>query len=333
MPAGPEFRLAIAYLLLLRLILIWVLGPRAARSDLAGAHERTPWYDRSMRLLVQGLFLLPASLWALTPSWLAPTQIDPHPGFRWLALIPAAAALLLQTWAEVSRRRSGEKNAAEVRLSTGPYRLIRYPGEVSQVTFYAAIAWLTANTVPLVSALLGGLIVRYVLVARQETRRRERTEEVDDPQVRRSGVFLPDLGPAAHREYTVPKRFGMAAIVALVTVLAIAFGALKYWDAHPAIYLFVSSEIVAVCLAQIIFGNTPRGACALTGATLLPFWLLLTSSRPTWLGMELYVLVIVLVFLFGGLLGYCLGALAAGFFLVTDLLETWFEQRRAREEV
>jgi hypothetical protein len=172
--------------------------------------------------------------------------------------------------------------------------------------------------------------VRYVLVAGMETRRGEQIEGEDERQVRGIGVFLPDLGPAAYREYTVPKRFGMAAIVALVTVLAIAFGALKYWEAHPAIYLFVSSEIVAVCLAQIIFGSTPRGACALTGATLLPFWVLLTSSRPSWLGMDLYILMLVSLFLFGGLLGYCLGALAAGFFLVTDLLETWFAQRQTR---
>ena len=89
-------------------------------------------------------------------------------------------------------------------------------------------------------------------------------------------------------------------------------------------YLFVASEVVAICLGQIVFGSAPRGVSTVTGAVLLPFWVWASERIHTELGAvpDNYLLAMYgFLVAFGGLLGYCIGALAAGFFLVTDLFE------------
>ena len=115
----------------------------------------------------------------------------------------------------------------------------------------------------------------------------------------------------------------MAAIVALLTAFGIVFGVLKYWQTPPVVYLFVASEIVAICLAQILFGSAPRIGSITTGAVLLPFWVSLTveDRLVNLMSPEVFWISLVSLVAFGGLLGYCIGALAAGFFLVMDMLE------------
>jgi len=75
---------------------------------------------------------------------------------------------------------------------------------------------------------------------------------------------------------------------------------------------------------QIVFARFPRRASALTGAVLLPFWTAiwyynyLPQVPLNWL-----IAVAAIVALFGALLGYLIGGLAAGFFLVMDLIEPY----------
>jgi len=115
----------------------------------------------------------------------------------------------------------------------------------------------------------------------------------------------------------------MAAIVALLTTFGIVFGVLRYWETPPVVYLFVASEIVAICLAQILFGSAPRIGSIATGAVLLPFWVSLTveDRLVNLMSPEVFWISVVTLVAFGGLLGYCIGALAAGFFLVMDMLD------------
>jgi hypothetical protein len=146
---------------------------------------------------------------------------------------------------------------------------------------------------------------------------------VYDAYVQATGAILPRISPPAQRQYKVPVRFGMAAIVALLTTFGVVFGVLKYIEAPPEVYLFVASEIAAVCLVQIMFGSMPRGASILTGAVLLPFWMTIyLRSPPNWMTPGMVAMCYLFCFVFGGLLGYCLGALAAGFFLVMDLVDS-----------
>jgi hypothetical protein len=122
--------------------------------------------------------------------------------------------------------------------------------------------------------------------------------------------------------YRVPQRFSIAEILAMMTVFSVVFGLLRRFDVHPAWYLFLGVQGLMVCLVQMWFGTVPRGSSTLLGSVLLPMWIWLlaafgSSALPayhtaSWIDVPFTVM-------FGGLLGYCTGALAAGVFLVLDL--------------
>ena len=60
----------------------------------------------------------------------------------------------------------------------------------------------------------------------------------------------------------------------------------------------------------------------LTGAILLPLWVFLTMKTRV-VSLPFQLILTLFLFAFGGLMGYCVGALAAGFFLMMDLIEPW----------
>jgi hypothetical protein len=108
----------------------------------------------------------------------------------------------------------------------------------------------------------------------------------------------------------------------LLTVLAVIFGVLRAIESPPVVYLFVGSEIMAICLVQILFGSAPRGGSTVTGAILLPFWVYLTLKTPA-IPVAYELILFTSLIGFGALMGYCIGTLAAGFFLMMDLIEPW----------
>jgi hypothetical protein len=205
--------------------------------------------------------------------------------------------------------------------SAGPHGWIQHPEEAACALFYLCLACVAANWLAILSCVIAAVVQFLVLAISTPAIRSRVLGDGSGARVVMGGILSPEVVPIADRQYTVPKRFGMAAIVALLTTFGILFGTLKYWEAHPVVYLFVASEIVAVCLAQILFGAAPRGGSVLTGAILLPFWAALTTEQPLWMPTHIYVLCCVFLFAFGGLLGYCIGAMAAGFFLVMDLVD------------
>jgi hypothetical protein len=115
----------------------------------------------------------------------------------------------------------------------------------------------------------------------------------------------------------------VAEILALMTVFAVLFGFLRGFGASAWLYLFLGTQAVAVCLVQMWFGAVPRGASMLVGSVFLPLWVwglyvwgsadAPTDFKGTWADLPI-------VLIFGALLGYCTGALAAGVFLVMDAL-------------
>jgi len=160
--------------------------------------------------------------------------------------------------------------------SGGPYRWVRYPCEICDAAFYVSTAWVTGNGIVLVAAAAVTVAVRLTLIPRMETGRRAAWGPVYDSVAKSTGILLPVLGPKSRREYTVPKRFWHGGHRGPADDLRIVFGVLKYWQTHPVVYLFVASEIAAICLAQIVFGSAPRIGSIATGAVLLPLWVSLT---------------------------------------------------------
>ncbi len=125
-------------------------------------------------------------------------------------------------------------------------------------------------------------------------------------------------------EYRVPKRFSIAEILALMTVLSFTFAGLRLARAPASMFLFLGGQAVLICLVQMRFGNVPREASAIVGSIGMPIWvwtmlLLGHSAMPA--GFEGRWIDVPLIALCGAVLGYLTGAVLAGVFLIADLLE------------
>jgi protein-S-isoprenylcysteine O-methyltransferase Ste14 len=242
-----------------------------------------------------------------------------YPQVRWFTTVPAASGLLLIIWAMRSHLELGADGKI---AASGPYTWCRYPFDAALVLFFVSVTLLCANWL-LIAIVLGCVSFQRLRVPFELERvRRARLGPAYDSYAARTGWFLPSSTSSKKTQYQVPSRFSLTAIMGLLTVLAIIFGLLKAFDAPAVIYLFVGSEIMAICLVQILFGSAPRGGSALTGAILLPFWVYLTLRTPPLSAAGEFIMIATL-FIFGGLLGYCTGTLAAGFFLMMDLIEPW----------
>ncbi len=124
--------------------------------------------------------------------------------------------------------------------------------------------------------------------------------------------------------YRVPQRFSLAEILVMMTVFAVLFGVLRQFGAPATLYLFLGSQAVVICLVQMWFGEVPRGASTVVGCFFLPAWVwVLAASGSVNFPQEMEgsLVDICATVAFGGLLGYCTGALAAGVFLVMDMYD------------
>jgi protein-S-isoprenylcysteine O-methyltransferase Ste14 len=324
---ASELRIAIAYMMAMRLaVRFWLTNdpelPPMARF-MAGRRV-TPAF-----LFVQLLFSVSLLVYAAVPDLFGGGQLAMPAVASWICIALSTAGIVLAGWAWRAiafARQADDFSLERLAVPRGPYRSIRYPFEAADIFFYGCLAISTGN-VWVILIWAGAVLVERARVIRQlEAARRLAGGKSYEVYADSTGILFPPIVGEEERQYTVPKRFGMAAIVALFTALGVLFAILRYWQASPAVYLFVSSEVVAICLAQIIFGSAPRGVSILTGALLLPFWVFAAmkiegQGRPEWMSPTALYAIFGFLFAFGGLLGYCIGALAAGFFLVMDMIE------------
>lgn len=324
---ASELRIAIVYMMAMRLAVRfwWTNDPELPQMARMIAGRRiTPTF-----VFVQMLFAVPLLLFAASPDLFIRGQLAMPSIASWIGIILSTAGIALAGWAwraVIFARQSNSFCLERLATPRGPFRSIRYPFEAADIFFYGCLAIATGN-VWVISVWAGATLVERAWVIRQlEISRRQTGGESYETFADSTGILFPRIIGDEDRQYTVPKRFGMAAIVALFTALGVLFAILRYWQASPAVYLFVSSEVVAICLAQIIIGAAPRGVSILTGALLLPFWVYVAmkiegQGRPMWMSAAAMYAIFGFLFAFGGLLGYCIGALAAGFFLVMDMIE------------
>ncbi len=122
--------------------------------------------------------------------------------------------------------------------------------------------------------------------------------------------------------YVVPKRFGMAGILAITTFMAGLFGILRWFDCHPVIYIFLGVLALVTCLVQMRYGDVPRMASIAVGALFLPLCamgtLFFVNGFRAFPGL---LCSIPLLAVGGAVLGYIAGAMTAGIFLLMDLVE------------
>jgi len=312
--APQEVRTTAGYLLALSVGLIFYMRFTFAR----------PASDVSVRSSVSRIVL--CAVWgaAITvyvrwPEVLLHWNFFMFPQVRWTTTVPAAIGILLMIWAMRSHLRAAEDGSID---AGGLYAWCRYPLDAAIGVFMVAVTLLCANWLLIALTLVLLSIHRLVIPYEMERFRRAFLGPTYDEYAARTGWFLPSAAPVKKSQYQVPSRFGLTAIMGLLTVLAFIFGALRAVEAPPVVYLFVGSEIVAICLVQILVGSSPRGGSAVTGAVLLPFWVYMTLRTPP-MPMTFEIVFVITLVAFGGLLGYCIGTLAAGFFLMMDLIEPW----------
>jgi len=126
-------------------------------------------------------------------------------------------------------------------------------------------------------------------------------------------------------DYVVPKRFGMSAILGVMTALAGLFGILRWAGAEPYFYAFFAIETLAICAAQMFNAKSPRLASVAAGTVILPLFTIVAASFNDQLNTGGAVCMAIGFVPFGALLGYLTGTCAAGVFLVMDHIETYFK--------
>lgn len=124
------------------------------------------------------------------------------------------------------------------------------------------------------------------------------------------------------REYRVPERFSLAEGLAMLTLFGLLFNGLYFLGAPRSFFLFFGVLGMVICLVQMRFSAAPRAASMVTGIVLVVLWdviahwlffdgvLLPISTR--------YIAFYIIATVFGAGLGYGVGTVAAGVFLVSD---------------
>ena len=335
-----QFRWVTAYLLLVQLGVSIYWRWLARRSGDVVPRSAEPKRIMAARLLMAILVLMPLGWYLLAPTSLPWSKLWLLDEVRWVGAALCAASILLVFWTLKTLGPNVTETTltkqSHVLVTAGPYRLIRHPFYAFTILFLLGVSILTASWLILLGMAVCTVIHLRVIIPAEEDSLAAKFGQPYRDYVSRTGRLLPKNRGDQLTVYRVPSRFGVAAVLTLTTSLAVFFGALKYMNAPAAAYLFVGSQIAAICLVQIFFKSVPRGGSALAGAVLLPLWVYLTVIMPgrlnllTAMDWPQMLLALSGFAAFGGLVGYCTGALAAGFFLVMDIVEQYAD--RARDE-
>jgi hypothetical protein len=124
--------------------------------------------------------------------------------------------------------------------------------------------------------------------------------------------------PKTPREFSVPRRYDLATLMAVTMAYACLFGALRAWGAPPEFVIWVAGFLTTVGAAQAILfrGRSPRGASVLAGMVYMvaTFVVLMVIE-----GFTEFCFLLAAV-LYGTMLGYFGGVIVAGVFLVAHYL-------------
>ena len=124
----------------------------------------------------------------------------------------------------------------------------------------------------------------------------------------------------------VPRRFGMTALFAIMTLYAIVFAVMQSLDAHPMVFTIIAVLLTGVGAGQTLLfgGKFPRVASVCAGAMLFPLEIIaaliyLYISSHFVVPPAAIIAAVVFSVPAGALLGYLAGGLAGGVFLLLDL--------------
>lgn len=358
MSVEPDLRIALAFVLLLRWASPWFAAKSPIVGEIEAWQAEAARRSRWPRYLTWALWILPLLPFLIAGEspfrWLSQilSQLPPsgRPGIAlelpilaWLNLIIAVGCLLATIW--LSKRAPATPYQAppspaseptptadsQTRLSTefwpAPYRVVRYPqwsidALLVLVAHLLAISIDSTQVVLLATYSLGCCALVWFVLPQEEIFWQRYCGSRYGEFIGRTGRLLPQLPqiPVQGRVgYVVPQRFGMSAIIALVTMFAVMFGILNAFQAQiteikfmPITHAFFGTLLLVVWVGQMRFPDSARMVSALAGAVLLPAFAVYAIQPATSQHVGFFVFTLGPI---GGLIGYCMGATAAGFFL------------------
>jgi CDP-diglyceride synthetase len=132
--------------------------------------------------------------------------------------------------------------------------------------------------------------------------------------------------------YAVPRRYDLATLLAVTVSFALLFWVLRILGASPVVFAVVVTFVALVGLAQALLfaGRAPRRASLVTGMVVGPALVVLDSFRTVHTAT---VTDLFLAMLWYAPIGYVLGALVGGVFLVADYLRRYIRQRYAKHRL
>lgn len=131
--------------------------------------------------------------------------------------------------------------------------------------------------------------------------------------------------------YQVPKRFGMGPLMGMMLLYSLIFAGLRWGGAPHWTYLFLGLLGVVIGFGQMQGESNPRFSSILTGAVALPGCMLafmafvgLMEGRIDPGDLLAGACLSFVMFFVGGIVGYLVGTVLAGVFLVGDQAEQAF---------
>lgn len=341
MSIDPDLRIALGFILLLRVgigIYSRLSSEIGIFAELRRLAAERPWPAR----LVWVLLAVPLIPFLMNAQGLALVFYEVNftvaeysimwlPDIlRLLLLIPAVAGLLLVIWSRHCAIRPAELRTNEPsgnRFIMGPFRSLRFPQWLGDLLLFGPLLVATGNWGAVISFFAACLALHVVYFPHAELAWQRLLGDGYGEYAGRTGAILPRIpsgeqGSTVH--YSVPKRFGLSAVLGLMTMFAVMFGGINLLQSRitefqlsPTLHLFFGLQLMAIWVGQMRFGGCPRRVSAFVGAVLLPTFVFFTiDTLPS---NQLPVILMVLFF-FGGVIGYCLGTITAGLFLVMDWL-------------
>lgn len=132
--------------------------------------------------------------------------------------------------------------------------------------------------------------------------------------------------------YSAPRRFDLSTIFVVTLAFSIFCALLRLSGATTYVFVGLTLLLAAISVSQLAMfgGERPRLASIITGATAncgwVLYWLYQRFGSPVASDFVYLVPGMILVALWGSLLGYVFGISVAGVFLMADVLRQFLSQ-------
>ena len=124
--------------------------------------------------------------------------------------------------------------------------------------------------------------------------------------------------------YSVPRRFRLSTMIVVTTLFTMLCAFLKWTEIHVAGFVFITTLFGFVAILQFVLDKVPRTASILAGSVFLPVAIVIVYlangqlDHLTTVSIGELIIGGMVFFLLGAIVGYFVGALVAGIFLVID---------------